>query len=82
MYYERKFNLNIIRYIFLLLIFISSTSIGFILSKKFKNRVIELKDIKSALNIMKNKIKFTYKPLDEIFDEISNLSKGRNINII
>ena len=74
--------MNIIRYIFLLLIFISSTSIGIILSKKFKNRVLELKDIKSALNIMKNKIKFTYKPLSEIFDEISILSKGRNSNII
>ena len=68
--------MNFIRYIFLLLIFAGSTSVGYILSKRFKNRTIELKDLKSALNIMKNKIKFTYKPLEEIFEEISVLTKG------
>lgn len=71
-----------VRYIFLILIFIGSTSIGYILSKRFNSRVIELKEFKSALNIMKNKIKFTYKPLDEIFEEISKIAKKRDIRFI
>ena len=71
-----------IRYIFLILIFIGSTSIGYILSKRFKYRVVELKEFKSALNIMKNKIKFTYKPLDEIFKEISKMAKRRHFRFI
>lgn len=65
------------KYIFLILIFIGCTSIGYFYSTRFKNRVIELKEFKSALNIMKNKIKFTYKPLGEIFEEISKTAKKR-----
>lgn len=71
-----------IKYVFMILIFIGCTSIGYILSQKFKNRVIELKQFKSALNIMKNKIKFTYKPLGEIFAEISKIAKNRYIRLI
>ena len=65
-----------IKYVFLVFIFIGCTSIGYILSKKFRNRVSELKEFKSAINIMKNKIKFTYKPLQEIFGEISKIAKN------
>ena len=71
-----------LKYVFLMLIFIGCTSIGYIFSRKFKNRVIELKEFKSALNIMKNKIKFTYKPLCEIFDEISKIAKNRYFRLI
>lgn len=74
--------MNFIRYIFLILIFAGSTSIGYLFSKRFKNRVVELKDFKSALNIMKNKISFTYKTLDEIFKEISEISKNRNFRFV
>lgn len=70
------------KYIFLILIFIGCTSIGYFYSTRFKNRVIELKEFKSALNIMKNKIKFTYKPLEEIFEEISKIAKKRNFGFV
>lgn len=69
----------VFKYIFLILIFIGCTSIGYYYSARYKNRVKDLKELKNALNIMKNKIKFTYKPIGEIFGEISKISKNRNI---
>ena len=63
--------MNIIKYCILFVIFIVSTGIGTLISKKYINRVLELKEIKNALNILKTKIKFTYEPLPEIFKEMS-----------
>lgn len=61
-----------IKYILLIAIFGLSTAIGLAISKIYENRVIELKEFKNILNIMKTKIKFTYEPLAEIFKNISN----------
>ena len=60
-----------IKYILLIIIFSLSTSIGILISKIHENRVIELKEFKNILNIIKNKIKFTYEPLGDIFIQIS-----------
>ena len=60
-----------IKYILLIGIFGLSTAIGFLISKSYQNRVIELKEFKNILNIIKTKIKFTYEPLAEIFKQIS-----------
>ena len=60
--------IKIIIYIF---IFLSCSLIGMLISKKYTNRVNELKDFKNALNIFKTKIRYTYEPLPEIFEEIS-----------
>ena len=60
-----------IKYILLIAIFGLSTGIGKLISKSYENRVIELKEFKNILNIMKTKIKFTYEPLAEIFKQIS-----------
>lgn len=60
-----------IKYIVLLIIFGLSTAIGLMISKSYENRVVELKEFKNILNIMKTKIKFTYEPLVEIFKQIS-----------
>lgn len=60
-----------IKYILLITIFGLSTAIGVLISKSYGNRVIELKEFKNILNIMKTKIKFTYEPLAEIFKQIS-----------
>lgn len=64
----------IIKYILLILILIASSKIGIIIAKKYKNRVIELGEFKEAINILKTKIKFTYEPLSEIFNEISEIT--------
>ena len=60
-----------IKYMVLVIIFGLSTAIGLMISKSYENRVIELKEFKNILNIMKTKIKFTYEPLAEIFKQIS-----------
>lgn len=60
-----------LKYILLIGIFVLSTSIGMLISKFYGNRVIELKEFKNILNIMKTKMKFTYEPLAEIFKLIA-----------
>lgn len=70
----------IIKFIILITIFGASTSIGFLMSKKYKNRVIELREFKNGINTLEAKIRFTYEPISEIFSQISkndqnNISK-------
>lgn len=68
--------MQIIKYFILFLIFILSNVIGKSIAKKYTYRLEELKEMKSALNIFKTKIEFTYEPIPEIFLEISkNTSK-------
>ena len=71
--------MQLIKYFILFLILILATMIGRYLSKKYVYRLEELEDIKNALNILKSKIKFTYEPIPEIFEEISKTS-SRNIS--
>ena len=60
--------MEVIRYVILFLILLGSTSIGFVLSKRFSYRVKELQSFLSASNVIENKIKFTKEPLSEIFE--------------
>lgn len=60
----------IIKLCLLGILFAAATSIGILLSAKYKNRVTSLKEVKKALNIFETKIKFTYEPIPEIFHEI------------
>lgn len=62
----------IIKMMLFILLFISTTLIGILIAKKYRERENELKEIKTFLNILKTKIKFTYEPLGEILKEISN----------
>lgn len=64
--------MQLIKYIGLALILGSCSYIGLLISKKYSNRVKELKEMKSALNIFITKIKYTYEPIPKIFEEISN----------
>lgn len=66
----------VIKYTLLLIIFITSTSIGILLSKRSVHRVIELKEFKKTINMIENKMKFTYEPLGEIFYDIHINSNG------
>ena len=52
-------------------IFLTSSAIGIIKSRKYIYRVEELKEFKNALNMFRTKIKFTYEPIPEIFEQIS-----------
>jgi stage III sporulation protein AB len=60
-----------VKTILLFAIFSLSTGIGILISKMYENRVKELRQFKNILNIIKAKIKFTYEPLTEIFNQIS-----------
>ena len=64
-----------------ILIFTISTHIGILISKQYSNRLIELKELKTALNILKTKMRFTNEPLHIIFKDISNTSKGNISNL-
>lgn len=70
--------MQMIKYFILFLILVVSSLIGRFLSKKYVYRLEELEEMQNALNIFKSKIKFTYEPIPEIFDEIS---KNTNKNI-
>lgn len=71
----------IIKYIVILCVFIISLCIGNLISKRYTLRLSELRDIKNALNIIENKIKFTHEPLADIFMETSRMV-SKNISEI
>ena len=73
--------MQIIKYIILFFILLSSTLIGRFMAKKYVYRLEELEEMKNALNILKSKIKFTYEPIPEIFNEISK-ETSKNISKI
>lgn len=60
-------------------IFLSCSFIGILISRRYVNRVNELKEFKNALNIFKTKIRYTYEPIPEIFMQISR-SVNSNIS--
>lgn len=51
-----------------------STRIGILLSQKYVYRLEELDELKNNFQIIENKIKYTYSPLQDIFLEISEIS--------
>ena len=72
----------IIKMIILISIFLTSSSLGILFANKYKARVKDLKQVRSALNILKTKIEYTYEPLPQIFSEIAcefNNNIRRNI---
>ena len=73
--------MEIIKFIFLILIFMVSTFIGITISKKYSSREKELIDIRRALQIFEEKIKFTYKPIPDVFYEISECMNNSIGNI-
>lgn len=73
--------LSVLKIIILGLILILCTYIGILKAKSYDNRVLELKKIKSALEVLKSKIEFTYEPIKDIFEEISKIVYSERKNI-
>ena len=71
-----------LKYFILFIIFLIAAWIGNLISKKYRNRVDELKSFKEAFNILEAKIKFTYEPIGDIFEEISNLFLKNKISSV
>ena len=63
--------MQLLKYTILFFILLGCTLLGRTLSKKYAIRVKELEEMKAALNMFKSKIKFTYEPIAEIFEEIA-----------
>lgn len=42
------------------------------MSKKYSNRLRDLKEMRKAFNFFEEKIKFTYEPIPDVFEEISH----------
>lgn len=61
----------------LFLIFYASLSAGKIISKKYSNRVTELREIENGLNMFLTKIKFTYESVPDTFIQIGNNINGK-----
>lgn len=73
--------MEIIKCMVYVLIFATSTTIGVMYSQKYQRRVAELKDFKTALNMLKTKIRFTYAPLKDIFYDISKSAKSKTASV-
>lgn len=63
--------MEILKFIFLICIFSISTFIGISISKKYSLREKELIDLRRAMQIFEEKIKFTYEPIPDVFYYIS-----------
>lgn len=72
----------ILKYIVLSFLFLSTSLIGTLVSKKYRTRVVNLKEFKEVCNILESKIKFTYEPLGDIFKEIISMLKNESIRKI
>ena len=66
----------ILKMILNMLIIVTSSALGTMVSQKYIKRVDELKAFKSGLNMLKTKIRYTYAPLVDIFTDISKSIKG------
>ena len=73
--------MQIIKYCMLFFVFLFSSLIGNYISKGYTYRLQELEEMKNALNIFKTKIKFTYSPIPEIFEEIAKTTTQNISNL-
>ena len=69
--------MEIVKWIIYLMIFGVSTTIGVLLSKRYEKRVNELVDFKRAFIILKTKIRYTYLPLKDLFENIINCTNDK-----
>lgn len=71
---ERSDEMLFLRIVIYSAIFLTCSIIGVLKSRKYVYRVNELREFKNALNMFKAKINFTYEPIPEIFEQISESS--------
>lgn len=62
----------LIKWIILVVVFTLTINLGMQVAKQYRNRVIELKEMKNALNAFKTKIKYERQPIKDVFLEVSN----------
>ena len=65
-----------LKWTMMLILFGLATYLGMTISNQYKTRVDNLKEMKGVLNILQTKIKYTYMPLPDIFEEIAQSSSS------
>lgn len=65
--------MEILKFVFLILIFLTSAYIGISFAKRFYIREKELINMRRALQIFEEKIKFTYETVPDVFYDISKV---------
>lgn len=60
-----------LKFILLGMVFLGSMLVGKMAAQKYRYRLLQLEEMRNALNMLKTKIKYTYEPIPEIFQEIS-----------
>lgn len=63
----------IIKFFILCIIFFMCMYLGNLKAKTYDNRVMELSKFQNSFLLLKNKIEFTYEPINSIFSEISRV---------
>ena len=71
----------IFKMILSILIVVCATRLGVEIAKKYVQREKELYEIKNAFKIMETKMRYTYEPLKDIFNEISH-TIDKNVSLI
>lgn len=71
----------LIKNIELISIIMICSYLGFLKSKTFENRVLELSKFQNALVMFESKLKFTYEPIKSIFEEISKVIYKNENNV-
>jgi len=66
----------------LLCIVLTSTGIGFLYAKKYRERLRELKDLRLAMTILETKVKLTKEPIAHIFESIARELETKNISLL
>lgn len=62
-------------------ILLASSYTGILMAGKYTNRVKELKQMKTALNLFETKVKFTYEPIPKIFQDIAGRTQAMTSRI-
>ena len=73
--------LVVFKILFLLSVFVLSTMIGMIIAKRYSNRVSELQELITALEILESRMNYTYDTITEIFDFIARHLKTNVKNL-
>ncbi|MFR0823658.1 MAG: hypothetical protein ACLU84_01860 [Clostridia bacterium] len=73
--------MEIIKYIAMGFILLASSYTGILMAGKYTNRVKELKQMKTALNLFETKVKFTYEPIPKIFQDIAGRTQAMTSRI-
>lgn len=70
----------ILKILLSILIIFCATQVGIEIARKYVLREKELYEFKNAFKIMETKIRYTYEPLKEIFEYISQTIENKNVS--